>query len=147
MLSLLSALEDSFIALPAAVDALTRAATALDKLDRYLDNAEVDKVPRRPAPSAPPARDGGAFAQLPHGAIALNGLSVKWPAPDKADDEKADDDQDNGSACCWCARGAHRRGDDADGGGGGGDDRSEVAAAAPLAAAVARSAVPPARRA
>ena len=79
--------------------------TALDKLDRYLDNAEVDKVPRRPsrdpsaAPSAAPRARDGAFARLPHGAIALDGLSVRWPAPDKAGDDDADDGRADDGRC------------------------------------------------
>ncbi|KAH8053703.1 ATPase [Aureococcus anophagefferens] len=46
MLELLGDLSGSFIALPASLDGLTRAATALAKINRFLDEDEVTRVPR-----------------------------------------------------------------------------------------------------
>lgn len=53
LLELLSDLETTFVALPNAIDAFTRAVTALDKLETFLDCREVDIVPKQPgAPTA-----------------------------------------------------------------------------------------------
>ena len=106
-LELLNNLEDSFIELPAAIDALARAATALQKLDEFLDVKEVDGL--RFVLNSP--KDVGA---------TVSG-SFKWSIKSKPkDDEEAEtpkDDKDNkGSilkrettSCFFCKKAKENR--------------------------------------
>ncbi|KAH8049428.1 ATPase [Aureococcus anophagefferens] len=71
MLELLGDLSGSFIALPASLDGLTRAATALAKINRFLDEDEVTRVPRLEA-------EAPAQAWMPRGGVELRRASFAW---------------------------------------------------------------------
>ncbi|EGB07540.1 hypothetical protein AURANDRAFT_119, partial [Aureococcus anophagefferens] len=74
MLELLGDLSGSFIALPASLDGLTRAATALAKINRFLDEDEVTRVPRLEA-------EAPAQAWMPRGGPAPAAPAAPAPAP------------------------------------------------------------------
>ncbi|KAH8056786.1 ATPase [Aureococcus anophagefferens] len=91
MLELLGDLSGSFIALPASLDGLTRAATALAKINRFLDEDEVTRVPRLEA-------EAPAQAWMPRGGVELRRASFAWrTSPDSKYGHKF---KEHTGACC-----------------------------------------------
>ena len=100
MLELLGDLSNSFISLPAALDGLTRASTALAKINRFLDEDEVERVPRSPAETRGSGNDDAEWTCLPRGAVALRNASFAWKTCDE--NKYAYHYKENKGACCGC---------------------------------------------